>query len=201
MLPGFRLFAITVAAAASLLVFGLGAAGILRATHQEFAAVPLRNLQTPPSTFVAEIPTLAVLQVEPPIVETPVAEQAEPAPAPLAGVDAAPSDEDLVLPLVIIQDPPPFPITDATVASLEAAQPQSAAAPAPAIKVKPVAPKRAAMRAKARARFAHRHHRRRAVPPPPPQPPQRGLFSLFNPASEPATTAASTVATTLPPRR
>jgi hypothetical protein len=213
MLPGFRLFAIMVAAAASLLVFGLGAAGILRATHQEFAVTPLRNLQTPPSNFVAEIPTLAVLQVEPPAVETSVPEQPEPAPlpahapAPLAEADTAPPDEEVVLPLVIIPDPPPFSITDATaVASLEAVQPQPAAkptmAPASAISIRSVARKRAAMRAKARARLAHHHYRRRAVPPPPPQPPQRGLFSLFNPAPDPATTpAASTVASTLPPRR
>jgi len=75
MLPGFRLLAITVVLAASLLVFGLGAAALLRATHEEFAAAPLRNLQTPTSNFVGETPTLAVLQVEPPIAEPAIAER------------------------------------------------------------------------------------------------------------------------------
>jgi len=208
MLPGFRLLAITVAFAASLLVFGLGAAAVLRATHEEFAAVPLRNLQTPSSNFVAETPTLAVLQVEP-VVE----EQAQPAPAPtpapapaitpLAEVQPAKPDE-VTLPLVIIPDPPTIPLTDATVtASIDVQQQPSikpAAAPASAIKTRAVARKRAAIRAKARARYRAHHHRRRIVRPAPPPPVEQSFFPLFGPA--PATnTPAPTVASTVPPRR
>jgi len=81
MLPGFRLLLTSVLLAASVLVFGLGAAALLRVTHEEFAAAPaLRSLQTPASPVVAETPmpppTIALLRVDPPVVasEDPAAE-------------------------------------------------------------------------------------------------------------------------------
>jgi hypothetical protein len=202
MLPGFRLLAITVAFAASLLVFGLGAAALLRATHEEFAAAPLRNLQTPSSNFVAETPTLAVLQVEPAIEE-----QAQPAPAPaitpLAEVEQAKPEDEVTIPVVILPDPPTIPLTDATVtASIDVQQQPSikpAAAPASAIKTQAAARKRAAIRAKARARY-RAHHRRRIVRPAPPPPVEQSFFPLFGPAPA-TTTPAPTVASTVPPRR
>lgn len=206
MLPGFRLLAITVAFAASLLVFGLGAAALLRATHEEFAAIPLRNLQTPSSNFVAETPTLAVLQVEPAIEE-----QAQPAPTPapapaitpLAEVEQAKPEDEVTIPVVILPDPPTIPLTDATVtASIDVQQQPSikpAAAPASAIKTQAAARKRAAIRAKARARY-RAHHRRRIVRPAPPPPVEQSFFPLFGPAPA-TTTPAPTVASTVPPRR
>jgi hypothetical protein len=57
--------AIIVAFSASTLVFGLGTAALLRATHEEFANAPLKSLQAPPANLVTETPTLALLQVEP----------------------------------------------------------------------------------------------------------------------------------------
>ncbi len=198
MLPGFRLLAIIVAFAASMLIFGLGAAALLRTTHEEFAAVPLRNLQTPPSSFVAETPTLAVLQVEP-VVE----EQVKPAPtpAPLAEVETTTPEDEVTVPRIVIPNPPPIPLTDATVAASVESQLQPAikpaAAPAAAIKTRPVARKHA--RAKARVRHRAHHHRRRIVRPAPPPPVEQSFFPLFGPA--PTMTTAPTVASTIPPRR
>jgi len=202
MLPGFRHLAIIVAFAASVLIFGLGAVALLRTTHQEFATVPLRNLQTPSSSFVAETPTLAVLQVEP-VIE----EQAQPAPAPvpapalapLAEVETASPEDEVTVPRIVIPDPPPIPLTDAIVtASVETpSQPavKPAAAPATALKTRPVARKH--VRAKTRARHRPHHHRRRIVRPAPP-PVEQSFFPLFDPM--PAA-PAPTVASTNPPRR
>ena len=63
MLPGFRFLSVAIILAVSMLIFGLGAAALLRATHEEFASLPLK--QMPEVTFgsreTAEQPTLAVL--------------------------------------------------------------------------------------------------------------------------------------------
>ena len=80
MLPGFRSLFVAVALAISMLIFGLGAAALLRATHEEFASLPLKP--TPEVAFgskEAEQPTLAVLQVDTPASEpvTPESNQAE----------------------------------------------------------------------------------------------------------------------------
>ena len=176
MLPGFRLLAIIVALAASVLVFGLGAAAFLRATHEEFAAAPLRNLPTP--------------------APTPLITEAE----------ATTPEDEAAIPRIVIPDPPSIPLTDAiTTASIEA-QPQPAAkpaaAPVSAIKTRAVARKRAAIRAKARARArAHHHYRRRIVRPAPPPPVEQSFFPLFAPAATTAAAPAPTVASTLQPRR
>ena len=75
MLPGFRSLFVAVTLAISMLIFGLGAAALLRATHEEFASLPLKPI--PEVMFgskEAEQPTLAVLQVDTP----PAAEAATP---------------------------------------------------------------------------------------------------------------------------
>lgn len=68
MLPGFRFLSVAIVLGVSMLIFGLGAAALLRATHEEFASLPLK--QMPEVTFGSreetEQPTLAVLQVDPP---------------------------------------------------------------------------------------------------------------------------------------
>ncbi len=73
MLPGFRFIAMTLVLATSVLIFGLGAAALLRATHEEFVSMPsLRNLeQHLPATFAERFnptgsPTLSLLRVDPP---------------------------------------------------------------------------------------------------------------------------------------
>jgi hypothetical protein len=74
MLPGFRfLFAATVFSM-SVLVFGLGAAALLRAAHEEFANTP--SWHAPPETVFAQPseatkPVLALLRVDTPVVEKP----------------------------------------------------------------------------------------------------------------------------------
>ncbi|WP_439922814.1 hypothetical protein [Nitrobacter sp. JJSN] len=77
MLPGFRFLSVAILLAVSMLIFGLGAAALLRATHEEFASQPLK--QMPEVTFgvreETERPTLAVLRID-----TPAADSAEPRP-------------------------------------------------------------------------------------------------------------------------
>lgn len=72
MLPGFRFLLATVILAASVLVFGLGAAALLRAAHEEFASLAATSLPAPrlvqphlpPQNEVR--PTLALLRIETP---------------------------------------------------------------------------------------------------------------------------------------
>lgn len=71
MLPGFRILFATTILAISILVFGLGAAALLRAAHEEFASLPSWRLaQQPPLTPQVprpEItPVLAMLRIEAP---------------------------------------------------------------------------------------------------------------------------------------
>jgi len=67
MLPGFRFLFAAIVLSLSILVFGLGAAALLRAAHEEFASNP--SWRAPPETMVAqqaEAPALAMLQIEAP---------------------------------------------------------------------------------------------------------------------------------------
>ena len=52
MLPGFRFLFATVVLAVSVLVFGLGAAALLRAAHEEFASLPSWRLAQQPLCLV-----------------------------------------------------------------------------------------------------------------------------------------------------
>jgi len=67
MLPGFRFLLAAIISATSILIFGLGAAALLRAAHEEFASNP--TWRAPPETVFAESeptkPVLAALVVEP----------------------------------------------------------------------------------------------------------------------------------------
>jgi hypothetical protein len=67
MLPGFRFLCAAIVVSTSLLIFGLGAAALLRAAHQEFASIPSRRAP-PEAIFPKPVdagPTLAMLRVEP----------------------------------------------------------------------------------------------------------------------------------------
>src|SRR5436853_2625809 len=68
MLPGFRFLLAAIVLSVSIVTFGLGAAALLRAAHEEFASIPARRV-TPEPYFAqpAETPppTLAMLRVEP----------------------------------------------------------------------------------------------------------------------------------------
>jgi hypothetical protein len=85
MLPGFRFLFAAVILSMSVLIFGLGAAALLRTAHEEFASLPTRR--APPEPVFPRpndslIPTLAMLRVDPPIVERPVPAAAVPEIAP-----------------------------------------------------------------------------------------------------------------------
>ena len=68
MLPGFRFLFAAIVFCFSILVFGLGAAALLRAAHEEFASKPSWR-GTPETMFAQQSetsrPVLALLQVEP----------------------------------------------------------------------------------------------------------------------------------------
>ena len=67
MLPGFRFLFATVVLAVSVLVFGLGAAALLRAAHEEFVNLPSWRLAQQPvlaPQFEMSGPTLAMLRIE-----------------------------------------------------------------------------------------------------------------------------------------
>lgn len=75
MLPGFRFLFAAVVLSMSILVFGLGAAALLRAAHEEFANLPSRR--APPEPVFARrnddaMPTLALLRVDLPVAEKPL---------------------------------------------------------------------------------------------------------------------------------
>ena len=79
MLPGLRLLFAAIVLSLSVLIFGLGAAALLRATHQELAHTPARK-PLPELVFAQPAepapPVLALLRVEPTVVEE-VTEEAE----------------------------------------------------------------------------------------------------------------------------
>jgi hypothetical protein len=90
MLPGFRFLFTAIVLSMSVLVFGLGAAALLRAAHEEFANLPSRRVLSEPPPFTRQYndppPTLALLRVDPPVVEKP-AENVVPATVPEAAPD------------------------------------------------------------------------------------------------------------------
>src|SRR5436305_12789200 len=65
MLPGFRFLFAAIVLSISMLIFGLGAAALLRAAHQEFAGISSRHV--PPETMFSQrdaSPTLALVRLE-----------------------------------------------------------------------------------------------------------------------------------------
>jgi len=100
MLPGFRFLFAAVMFSMSILVFGLGAAALLRAAHEEFASNP--SWRAAPEVMFAQPPeatrpVLAMLSVD-----NPAAEKAQDnapataAPAEQAAIAATPSDAERV---------------------------------------------------------------------------------------------------------
>ena len=95
MLPGFRFLFAAIMLSMSLLVFGLGAAALLRAAHESFASNSSWRA-APEVTFAqradSTLPMLATLRVDAPVVEkapeqaSPVASSVETSPAPTAPV-------------------------------------------------------------------------------------------------------------------
>lgn len=118
MLPGLRFFLSTLVLAISVLIFGLGAAALLRATHDEFASLPALRMaapQPPPRGLQAAAapPVLALLQVATPLAAPPQAsttakpEQIVGQAALQRGVTPAPAQEPTAKPYATLQETPP----------------------------------------------------------------------------------------------
>lgn len=158
MLPGFRFLFAAVLLTVSFVVFGLGAAALLRSAHQEFAAIPTRR---PPQTVFAQQPveappTLSMLRVEtpaaapetaaPPAVSvTPATEQVPPIAAPAEPEKIAPSET--VAPLstqavpaieIAVATPKPEVAATSEVTKTEERETVTTVAIAPATSVEPV---------------------------------------------------------------
>ena len=143
MLPGFRFLFAAILLCTSLLVFGLGAAALLRATHEQAANGP--SWRTGPGQTFAqppEPPVLAVMRVEPMPADTAPSlrdqvptiglPESEPEAAVKQGSVPAPQAEpQSFAPAGAVVGPPkPEPITfvpsDAPVTAAPAAEPQAA---------------------------------------------------------------------------
>jgi hypothetical protein len=139
MLPGFRFLFTAIVLSTSILVFGLGAAALLRAAHEEFANLPSRRA-TPEPMFARlnDRPTLALLRVDPPVAEKPaenvpaaVPETASHIPTPAEQTqDASPAEPEKLAalkqeePMQVEAAKPEDPATEASA--------ETPAAPAPA---------------------------------------------------------------------
>ena len=95
MLPGFRFLFAAIVLSMSILIFGLGAAALLRAAHEEFASNP--TWRAAPETVFAQPreatrPVLAMLRVDLPTPEK-IADNIPAIAAPAAAaVDSAPQE-------------------------------------------------------------------------------------------------------------
>ena len=73
MLPGFRFLFAAIVLSMSLLIFGLGAAALLRSAHEEVASLPSRRAPAE-QAFTRQndepMPTLALLRVDPPMMDS-----------------------------------------------------------------------------------------------------------------------------------
>jgi hypothetical protein len=121
MLPGFRFLFAAIVLCMSVLVFGLGAAALLRAAHEDFASNP--SWRTPPEPRFAQQeatrPVLAVLSLQP---------SPEPAAAPEADAAVTTGASTIASPL-----PSPEPETTAALTPpAEGAKPAPSAAEASA---------------------------------------------------------------------
>jgi len=93
MLPGFRILFAAVVLSFSILIFGLGAAALLRSAHEEFVGIPAwRAAQQPLMPAVdAGRPSLALLRVEPPKAER--VESAKPDDVKTVSIDTQATDK------------------------------------------------------------------------------------------------------------
>jgi hypothetical protein len=98
MLPGLRFLFVAIVLSMSMLVFGLGAAALLRSAHEEFANLPTRRAQPEP-VFAQPVettrPTLALLRVDvPPEPALPDRSAPTPTPPPEETKPVASTDTD-----------------------------------------------------------------------------------------------------------
>jgi hypothetical protein len=114
MLPGFRFLFAAIVLSMSILVFGLGAAALLRAAHEEFASTPAWHA-TPETMFArqneATRPVLALLRIEAPAELKAPDVPAETAPVVVASTTVEP--EAMAPPKPEDSSPPEIPISEA----------------------------------------------------------------------------------------
>jgi hypothetical protein len=124
MLPGFRFLFTAIVLSLSILVFGLGAAALLRAAHEEFASNPSWHA-TPETTFAqqgeATRPVLALLRVDTPAVDAPQVEKpsgdvlaASAGPAQQTAINPTPAEPEQVAALRPEGSSPPEPAIPAS---------------------------------------------------------------------------------------
>src|SRR5215470_13238753 len=132
MLPGFRFLLAAIVLSMSIVIFGLGAAALLRAAHEEVASVPTRRVMPEPvfaQPAEPPLPTLALLRVEPAAPEKapdppPVQEPAfEPAPEAVP----VPKVETEKLAALKLDEVAPVELAKPEVAANEPTAPQAAA--------------------------------------------------------------------------
>jgi hypothetical protein len=145
MLPGFRFLFAAIVLSMSILIFGLGAAALLRAAHEEFASTP--TWRAAPETVFAQPaeatrPVLALLRVDAPVTDKASEKVPDNAPADAApgAITSAPAEPERIATLNPEDLPPPesakseSPVAETPVAESptqnEAARPP-ADAPAP----------------------------------------------------------------------
>jgi hypothetical protein len=135
MLPGFRFLFAAIVLSMSILVFGLGAAALLRAAHEEFASNP--SWRAPPEMMFAQRaeaarPVLAMLRIEPPAAAQ-KASDSVPAVAEPAAIVPAPAEPERIAALKPMSVPeaakPEIPVRESQ------AQGEAAAAQADALSV------------------------------------------------------------------
>jgi hypothetical protein len=126
MLPGFRFLFAAIVFSMSVLVFGLGAAALLRTAHEQFASNPSWHA-APEANFAQQAettrPVLAMLRFEPP-----AAEQKTSADIPAANVPAIPAPAEQATNIAPAE---PTPVTEPAVTARSPAEPEMRAAPEP----------------------------------------------------------------------
>jgi hypothetical protein len=108
MLPGFRFLFAAIVLSMSILVFGLGAAALLRAAHEEVASSP--SWRAAPEVMFAQPaeatgPVLAMLRVDMPVVEK--AQDNAAATAEQAAISSLPAESERVATLKPEESSPP----------------------------------------------------------------------------------------------
>lgn len=118
MLPGFRFLFAAIVLSMSVLIFGLGAAALLRSAHEEFASLPSRRAPAEP-IFTRQndppMPTLALLRFDPPVADD---KPSENAPVAVASETVTPAE----------QSPDAMPAEPEKLAALKPEEPMPAAA-------------------------------------------------------------------------
>jgi hypothetical protein len=145
MLPGFRFLLAAIVLSMSVLVFGLGAAALLRAAHDEFASnaslrVALeakfaqRDEAASDASGQVETPVLAILRVEPEPAQREAAEIIPEAAAPAepAAIAAAPDEPGKIAALTPAASAPLEPGEPESPAGETSVQSEAPVAPAPA---------------------------------------------------------------------